>query len=140
MSTAPLRSSLPVSLQQQYPPQSWRIEGASRKSSSTAKKGKGSLDFTQRIEKKLAEYNASQNIFKRWLFEVLSWSVSACCMAAVVGIYAHLQDEPLSTSKSGLLLSLANVLGKIASAALIVPNSEALGQLKWKWFHESKAM
>lgn len=33
-----------------------------------------------------------------------------------------------------------NVLGKLSSAALIVPTSEAIGQLKWNWFHESKAM
>jgi hypothetical protein len=108
--------------------------------SSTTETEKSSLDLTQRIERKLAEYNASQNLFKKWLFEILSWFVSACCMAAVVGIYAHLQDEPLSDPKSGLLISSANALGKIASAALIVPTSEALGQLKWKWFHDSKAM
>jgi hypothetical protein len=144
MPTAPLRSPLPGSPQHQchtgHPSRSSRIESAPTRVSSTAEKRKGSLDLTQRVERKLAEYNASQTLLKRWLFEVLSWSVSACCMAAVVGIYAHLQNEPFSTSKSGLLLSLANVLGKIASAALIVPTSEALGQLKWKWFHESKAM
>jgi hypothetical protein len=101
---------------------------------------KSSLDFTQRIERKLAEYNASQSLFKRWLFEILSWCVSALCMAAVVGIYVRLKDEPLYGPFSGLLLNLANVFGKVASAALIVPTSEALGQLKWDWFQNSKAM
>ncbi|KAF1829524.1 hypothetical protein BDW02DRAFT_509709 [Decorospora gaudefroyi] len=38
------------------------------------------------------------------------------------------------------LLTLASLLGKVASAALIVPTSEALGQLKWNWFHDSRAM
>jgi hypothetical protein len=98
------------------------------------------LDFTQRIERKLAEYNASQNLIKRWLFEVLSWCVSALCMAAVVGIYVQLKDAPLYGRFSGLLLTLANIFGKIASAALIVPTTEAIGQLKWNWFHSSKAM
>jgi len=98
---------------------------------------KGPLDLTQRIEKKLAEYNASQNVFKRWVFEISSWCVSLFCMAAVVGIYVHLKDEPL---RNGNLLPWANALGKIASAALIVPTSEALGQLKWNWFHDSNAM
>jgi hypothetical protein len=109
-------------------------------SSDTAKKDERSLDITQRIEKKLAEYNASENVFKKWLFEIISWCVSLICMASIVGIYAHLKDEPVSVSKSGLLLTLANVLGKIASAALIVPCTEAIGQLKWNWFHKSKAM
>jgi hypothetical protein len=61
-------------------------------------------------------------------------------MAAIVGIYMHLKDRPLSDSKSSILLTLANVLGKIASAALIVPCTEALGQLKWNWFHNSNAL
>jgi hypothetical protein len=39
-----------------------------------------SLDITQRIEQKLARYNASQNVFKRWLFEILSVTTSAVYM------------------------------------------------------------
>jgi hypothetical protein len=39
-----------------------------------------SLDILQRIERKLARYNASQNVFKRWLFEILSVTTSAFCM------------------------------------------------------------
>lgn len=61
-------------------------------------------------------------------------------MAAIVGIYFHLKDKPIAGHMSGDLLKIANVLGKIASAALIALTSEALGQLKRKWFHESNAM
>ncbi|KAL6170336.1 hypothetical protein ACJQWK_03320 [Exserohilum turcicum] len=86
----------------------------------STKQDKSSLDFTQRLEKKLAAYNASQNIFKRWLFEIVSCG------------------QEMAQSQE--LLTLSNTLGKVASAALIVPTSEALGQLKWNWFHESKAM
>jgi len=99
---------------------------------------KSSLDFTQKIERKLAEYNASQNVFKRWLFEISSWLVSAVCMGAMIGIYLYLKDEPMS--QVGELLTYTNILGKVASAALIVPTSEALGQLKWNWFHQSNTM
>ncbi|UPX15494.1 uncharacterized protein EKO05_0005940 [Ascochyta rabiei] len=31
-----------------------------------------SLDLTQRLERKLAKYNASKNVFTRWLLELLS--------------------------------------------------------------------
>jgi hypothetical protein len=96
------------------------------------------LDFTQRLERKLAEYDASQNVFKRWLFEIASWLLSAICMGAVVGIYACINRQEMVQSEQ--LLTLASMLGKVASAALIVPTSEALGQLKWNWFHNSKAM
>jgi hypothetical protein len=108
--------------------------------SSTSEKKPSALDLTQRLERKLAQYNTSQNVFKRWLFEILSWCISALCMAAIVTIYVNLEDNPISQSRSGTLLTTANVLGKVASAALIVPTSEALGQLKWNWFHDSKAM
>jgi hypothetical protein len=141
MYTAPVQNLPPIS---PIPPQSYLTsphnEGLSLDSSSTPEKKPSALDFTQRLERKLAEYNTSQNVFKRWLFEILSWSISALCMAAVVAIYVHLKDEPMSLPKSGILLTTANVMGKIASAALIVPTSEALGQLKWNWFHDSKAM
>jgi hypothetical protein len=96
------------------------------------------LDLIQRLEKKLAEYNASQNVFKRWLFEIVSWLVSAACMGAIVGIYISISGEKMAQSER--LLTVASLLGKAASASLIVPTSEALGQLKWHWFHQSKAM
>lgn len=97
------------------------------------------LDFTQRIEHKLARYNSSQNICKRWLFEIACWMISAASLGSVVGIYIHISDTRLADQSN--LLTLANILGKIASAALIVPTTEALGQLKWNWFHDSsKAM
>jgi hypothetical protein len=99
---------------------------------------KPSLDFTQRIERKLAEYNASDNVFKRWLLEITCWTISASCMVAIVFIYVRIKDR--SMSENALLIDLTNVLGKVSSAALIVPTSEALGQLKWNWFHNSKAM
>ncbi|CAN9159290.1 unnamed protein product [Alternaria alternata] len=101
-------------------------------------KDKRSLDIIQRLEKKLAEYNASQNVLKRWLFEIVSWLVSAVCMGAIVGIYISISGREMAQSER--LLTIASLLGKVASASLIVPTSEALGQLKWHWFHQSKAM
>ncbi|EDU40877.1 DUF3176 domain containing protein [Pyrenophora tritici-repentis] len=102
------------------------------------KKQKPSLDFTQRIERALARYNASDNVFKRWLFETLSWLVSASCMVAIILINLRIKSKPMVQEPSSL--NWINVLGKISSAALIVPTTEALGQLKWNWFHKSKAM
>ena len=111
--------------------------GISQSCTSTTKE-KTSLDLTQRIERKLAEYNASQNVFKRWLFELASWCISASCMVAIIVIYSRIKDQEFLEGDS--YLNWINVLGKVASAALIVPTSEALGQLKWNWFHKSKAM
>jgi hypothetical protein len=104
------------------------------------------FNFAQRIEEKLWRYSASGNILKRWLLEILSWLFSAICMAAVIGVLIYLKDDPLSkwalAEKTGLTLNAyISILSKMAGAALILPVSEALGQLKWSWFLEhSKQM
>jgi hypothetical protein len=42
-----------------------------------------SFDVTQRLESKLARYNASQTVIKRWLIEILSVAISAICMGMI---------------------------------------------------------
>jgi hypothetical protein len=105
-----------------------------------------SFNIAQRIEEKLWRYSASGNILKRWLLEILSWLFSALCMIAVIGVLIWLRDQPLSKwtleEKTHLTLNTyISILSKMAGAALILPVSEALGQLKWSWFLEhSKQM
>jgi hypothetical protein len=105
-----------------------------------------SANIAQRIEETLWRYSASGNVVKRWLLELLSWLFSAVCMAAIIGVLIGLQDESLSkwvlAEKTGLTLNTyISILSKMAGAALILPVSEALGQLKWSWFLEhSKQM
>jgi hypothetical protein len=41
-----------------------------------------SLDIPQRFERTLARYNASDSIWKRWLFEIVSWATSAACIVS----------------------------------------------------------
>ena len=104
----------------------------------TVKADKSLLDITQRLERKLAEYNTSSNIIKRWHFEILTWLVSTLCLCTIVTIYATIKDRPIANL--GNLLTLTNILGKVATATLIVPTTEALGQLKWNWFSTSNAI
>lgn len=42
-------------------------------------------------------------------------------------------------SERSFSLAAYNVLSKVASAALILPISEAIGQLKWTWFHGNES-
>ncbi|KAH7093058.1 hypothetical protein FB567DRAFT_162595 [Paraphoma chrysanthemicola] len=91
-----------------------------------------SLDFTQRLEHKLAQYDASQSVLRRWIIEIISVTTSALCMGAIIASLAVLKERPLDKWPSGL--TIVNILSKIASAALILPISEAIGQLKWAWF------
>lgn len=60
-------------------------------------------------------------------------------MFAIIAVLVVLKDEKLTrwslAEKTGLTLNAyISVLSKLAGAALILPVSEALGQLKWSWF------
>jgi hypothetical protein len=103
-------------------------------------------NVAQRIEETLWMYTRSGNVLKRWLLEIISWIFSLACMVAIVAVLASLQDQKLTkwwiAEKTGLTLNAyISVLSKMAGAALILPVSEALGQLKWSWFlNHSKQM
>jgi hypothetical protein len=109
---------------------------------STSEKEQDNSNFAQRFEKRIWKYNESRNVVKRWLLEIISWILSALCMAGIVGILIFLKDEKLPNWPFGLTLNAyISVLSKIAGAALLLPTSEALGQLKWSWFQDtSKTM
>lgn len=104
---------------------------------------KGSLNITQRIEDRLWQYSIHGNVFKRWLLETISWCISAVCMIAIVIVLMLLKDRPLKTwplATSGISLNtFVATLSRISSAALLLPVSEALGQLKWSWFFEGQS-
>ncbi|KAF2248015.1 hypothetical protein BU26DRAFT_428431 [Trematosphaeria pertusa] len=94
---------------------------------------KSKLDIPQRLERRLARLNTSDNLFKRWAVEGISWTVSAISMGAIIAILVYIKDQRLS--KWPLGLTAITVLSKLAAATLIIPTSEAIGQLKWNWFH-----
>ncbi|KAJ6283197.1 hypothetical protein J3E71DRAFT_378601 [Bipolaris maydis] len=103
-------------------------------------------NIAQRIEEKLWSYNSSGNVIERWLLEIVSWLISAICMAAIIAVLVVLKDKPAARwpfDKMGLTLNaFVSVLSRIAGAALLLPVAEAIGQLKWSWFirGESKKM
>jgi len=68
---------------------------------------KPSLDLSQRFERKLAEYNASQNIIKRWLFEIVSLAISAICMVCTTLDVQGMKHNQTSTD-DGSILGLHN--------------------------------
>jgi hypothetical protein len=101
-----------------------------------------SQNIAERIEKRLYQYSISGNIVKRWLLEIVSWIFSALCMTAVIAVLIYFKDDPLSkwtlADTTGLTLNAyISILSKMAGAALILPVSEALGQLKWSWFQQN---
>jgi hypothetical protein len=99
-----------------------------------------SSNLAQRIEQRLWKYSTSNNVVKRWLLEIISWSLSAACMAGIIVVLAVYKDKGIPNWPLGLTLNAyISVLSKIATAALLLPVSEALGQLKWSWFNKDKS-
>ncbi|KAF1952533.1 hypothetical protein CC80DRAFT_479345 [Byssothecium circinans] len=95
---------------------------------------KTSLNATQRLERKLAELDASGKWYKRWIYEIITWLISALCMISLLVILLLMKNRRLADSRSGN--AVYTVLSKTASAALLLPTSEAIGQLKWHWFNK----
>ena len=98
------------------------------------------LNLAQRIEQRLWRYSASRNVVKRWLLEIISWSLSAACMAGIIIVLFVYKNKRIPSWPLGLTLNAyISVLAKVASAALLLPVSEALGQLKWSWFNKGNS-
>jgi hypothetical protein len=55
---------------------------------------------------------------------------------AIIGLLYYLHDQSLNKWPP---VTIITVLSKIASGALILPISEAIGQLKWTCFHGKKS-
>lgn len=92
-----------------------------------------SPNLAQRVESRLWKYNHSDNVLLRWCLEIVSWLISAMSMAAIVGMLLALHDKERPNNwVFGLTVNTyVAILSRLATAGLLVPTSEALGQLKW---------
>jgi hypothetical protein len=106
---------------------------ATSKDKATSRSGK-SQNITHRLEEKLWKYSTSGNLVMRWRLEIISWLVSAACMGAIVLALIIVRDKPTPRWHGLTLNAYISEVSKIACAALLLPVSEALGQLKWLWF------
>jgi hypothetical protein len=94
-------------------------------------------NLARRLEDRLWRCNTSVNVSERWSLEIISWVISAICMTTVVLILLFMRDKSIPNWPSTLALT---IFFKIASAALLLPTSEALGQLKWSWIKGDSKM
>ena len=77
-----------------------------------------------------------------WWWELLSWTVSLACMAAIIGVlwYYDGKRQPEYLVTGITLNAYVAVFAAVSKAALILPVSEAIGQLKWIWFQKEAAL
>jgi hypothetical protein len=77
-----------------------------------------------------------------WWWELGSWLLSFCCFSAVVGLllYYDGKRQPSDVVKGITLNASIAIFAAIAKAAMILPVSEAIGQLKWIWFRRERKL
>lgn len=69
-----------------------------------------------------------------WSWEFASFLVSTLCIGAIVIILARFNQKPLPDLGFLTINGIIGTLAGIAKAALILPTTEAISQLKWLWF------
>ena len=95
----------------------------------------GGLRDNSRWKRMLAFVN------KCWIWEMLSWFISAACMAAIVIVLLKLDGRPLPEWPFSIQLnSVLSVLAVSAKATLVLPVSQALSQLKWTRFRQTRPL
>jgi hypothetical protein len=77
-----------------------------------------------------------------WWWELLSWTVSFACVAAIVSVlwYHDGKRQPEYLVTGITLNAYVSVFAAVSKAALLLPVSEAIGQLKWVWFQKGAAL
>lgn len=73
-----------------------------------------------------------------WWWELCSWFVSFICVAAIVGMLLAYdgRKQPVTVLPGVTFNAYIATFAAISKAAMILPVSEAIGQLKWMWFRE----
>lgn len=70
-----------------------------------------------------------------WLKEILSLLVSIFALAAIVAVLVTYHDKPLQQLPSSISVnSLVSIFTSIFKAAMLLPITEGISELKWLWF------
>lgn len=108
------------------------------------------LHTDEQIHERIAE--GRPNFFRRkytklsrlvvewWLWELISWVMSAICMCGMATVLALFNNQPLPARWPGgiTLNAYISVFSGAAKFLMALPLDSALGQLKWLWFRSSR--
>lgn len=78
----------------------------------------------------------SRLVVEWWLWELISWAMSAICICGMAIVLSLFNDRPLPARWPGgiTLNAYISVLSGAGKFLMAVPLDSALGQLKWLWF------
>ncbi|KAI1076771.1 hypothetical protein F5B20DRAFT_572619 [Whalleya microplaca] len=76
-----------------------------------------------------------------WLFEIIAWFISSLALAAIIVTIAITDEKPLPQWPMNITLnSFVSFMSTLMKAALLIPVTESISQLKWVWFKRAKSM
>jgi len=89
----------------------------------------------RRIYNKIAKL-----VVEWWLWEILSWVLSAVCMCGIATVLGLFNERALPARWPGgvTLNAYISVFSGAAKFTLAVPLDSSLGQLKWLWFRSDR--
>lgn len=82
---------------------------------------------------------ALAGIFSFWATELLSLSISLASLITIVGLVQSRDQRPLPDCPI-TINALVSVFSSIFKAALLLPAAETIGELKWLWFSDVRAL
>ncbi|OTA55100.1 hypothetical protein K449DRAFT_438930 [Hypoxylon sp. EC38] len=76
-----------------------------------------------------------------WLFEIIAWVVSAISLAVIIIVIAVTDEKPLPQWPMNITLnSFVSFMSTLMKAALVIPVTEGISQLKWVWFKKAESL
>lgn len=78
---------------------------------------------------------------RHWIPEIVSFWISLSALVAIVAVVRTRHGKPLPEWRSPFTINfLVSVFTSILKAALMMPIAEALSELKWVWFADSRPL
>ncbi|KAK3679841.1 hypothetical protein LTR78_000217 [Recurvomyces mirabilis] len=86
-------------------------------------------------------YSIRNTASKLWLSEASWWIFGTACLLAIVGTLAAYDGRKVPSFRWGITLNtIVSLLASVATAALMVPITSGLAQLKWLWFQKPRKL
>ncbi|MCJ1386104.1 hypothetical protein MMC17_009229 [Xylographa soralifera] len=80
-------------------------------------------------------------VYKWWFWEVLTITLSIAATAAIVIVLREFDSRPPPELPSGVTLNaIVSLLSTVAKAPMLAVVSACLGNLKWRWFMNTRAL
>lgn len=76
-----------------------------------------------------------------WGFELAAWLSASLSTFAIIIIFAHFDQKPVSSWRSGVTPNaLLQILSQIGQTTVLLPVVESISQLKWLWYRDSHCL